>query len=351
MKHSKITGKTIFISGGVGSIGSVIVEMLLENYSPKVIRIFDNDEESLFYAMRKYSSDKRVRFMLGDVRDKDRVDWALRDVNTVFHAAALKHVFLNEYNPFESIKTNVIGTQNLIEKSLSNNIETFINISTDKAVSPTNVMGATKLLSEKLTSAAKHYRGNAKTILLSVRFGNVLNSSGSVIPVFLKQLKNNQPMTITDKRMKRYFMTVEEAVTLILKASLISIGGEVFILKMPKMKILDLAEVIMEEYVKISRFPYTASIKTIGKKTGEKLDEKLISEHEREQTLELKDMYVIPFGTDGTDFEALESLAVRKYYIEKHNAHSLSISVAKKTEILEKERIRGIILSLKIFSA
>src|SRR3990167_1334073 len=209
---NKIDGQTILVSGGCGSIGSVLVKELLEKHSPKQVRVLDNNEAGLFQAIRKYSENKQVRFLLGDVRDKDRVSWAMRNVDVVFHAAALKHVALNEYSPFESVKTNVVGTQNLIEAALSNNIETFINISTDKAANPTSTMGASKLLAEMLTSGADYFKGGGRTVFASVRFGNVLNSSGSVIPIFLDQIKNGGPVTITDKRMNRNFMSIKEAV-------------------------------------------------------------------------------------------------------------------------------------------
>lgn len=293
MKHKKIDNQKVLVTGGTGSIGSVLVKTILKNYAPNQVRIFDNNEASLFEATRKYQDNPKIRFMLGDVRDKDRVAWSFKDVDTVFHCAALKHVALNEYSPFESVKTNVMGTQNLIEAALANKVGTFINISTDKAANPTSTMGASKLLAERLTVGADYFRGKGKTVFASVRFGNVLNSSGSVVPIFLDQIKKGGPVTVTDKRMVRYFMSINQAVELILKASAMAIGGEVFILKMPALKILDLAETLVDKLA-----DKKIMIKQIGKKPGEKLFEKIVTRTEAEQTLELKEMYVLPLSID-----------------------------------------------------
>lgn len=285
---NKIDGKSILVSGGCGSIGSVLVEKLISDFQPKQVRILDNNEAGLFQVLQHYPDNKKLRLFLGDVRDKDRVVWAMKDVDTVFHAAALKHVELNEYSPFESVKTNVLGTQNMLEAALVNNIETFINISTDKAANPISVMGASKLLAERLTSGSNNFKGKARTIFASVRFGNVLNSSGSVLPIWLDQLKKGVPLTITDKSMIRYFMTIEQAVDLIFKATAIAQGGEIFILKMPALKIIDLAEVLGEIYNK------PVKLQEIGKRPGEKLFEKIVTRTEALLALELKDMYVLP---------------------------------------------------------
>lgn len=288
MNHPKITNKTILVSGGTGSVGSVLVKTIIRDYQPKQVRILDNNEAGLFQAMRQYKNNQNVRCFLGDVRDKDRVNWAMRGVETIFHTAALKHVELNEYSPFESVKTNVLGTQNMLEAALLNNVETFINISTDKAANPTSTMGASKLLAERLTSGANNFKGNARTVFASVRFGNVLNSSGSVLPIWQEEIKQGQALTVTDKNMIRYFMTIEDAVNLICKAATVAKGGEVFILKMPALKIIDLAEILSEILSK------PLKIKTVGKRQGEKLFEKIVTRTEASLALELPEMYVLP---------------------------------------------------------
>lgn len=290
---NKIDGKIILVSGGCGSIGSVLVEKLLKDHLPKQVRVLDNNEAGLFQTIRQYDGNKKVRFLLGDVRDKNRVAWAMKNVDVVFHAAALKHVALNEYSPFESVKTNVLGTQNMLEAALTNNVATFVNISTDKAANPTSTMGASKLLAERLTVGANYFKGSSQTVFTSVRFGNVLNSSGSVLPIWLDQLKKGEPLTITDKNMVRYFMTIEQAVELIFKAAAMAQGGEIFILKMTALKIIDLAEVVLEKLGQTK-----TELKFIGKRPGEKLYEKIVTRTEAQQALELKDMYVLPTAID-----------------------------------------------------
>ena len=205
MKEFK--NKKILISGGTGSIGLNIVRELL-NYSPKAIRILSNDEHSIVEAKRKLGSNKRCIFFVGDIRDKDRLNLALRGVDIVFHAAAMKHVAVCEENPFDAIRTNVVGTSNILEASLLENISKFILISTDKAVNPVSTLGASKLLAEKLTINAGKYRGTGKTIFSIVRFGNVLGSSGSVFEIFQRKLESNEDIFVTDPNMSRFVMSI-----------------------------------------------------------------------------------------------------------------------------------------------
>ncbi len=292
--------KKILVTGGVGSIGSQLVRNLLPA-NPASIRIFDNNETGLFEIEQELNS-PRIRILIGDVRDKDRVDMAMDGIDIVFHASALKHVPLVEYNPFEAVKTNVIGTQNILESALRHQVEKVINISTDKAVNPSNVMGATKLLAERLAISANYYKGNKRTIFSSVRFGNVLNSRGSVIPLFKNQIREGKCVTITDKEMNRFFMDIPSAVNLILTTGQISRGSEIFILKMPALRILDLAEVMIEHYAPEFGFrPDEISLKIIGKRNGEKLYEDLMTEEEAERAYEREDMYVILPHTPGPD--------------------------------------------------
>lgn len=292
MDNNFYKNKKILVTGGVGSIGSNLVKNLLA-LNPATVRVFDNNETGLFDLNEELNS-KKIRTLIGDIRDKDRLSMAMEGIDIVFHASALKHVPLCEYNPFDAVKTNVLGTQNILEAALINEVEKVINISTDKAVNPTNVMGATKLLAERLTISANYYQGNKKTVFSSVRFGNVLNSRGSVIPLFKKQIQNGGPVKVTDKKMTRFFMDIPAATRLILTAGEIANGREIFILKMPALRIHDLAEVMIEEFAPSSGYrPEDITINLIGKRSGEKLYEELMAEEEAERAYERDDMFLI----------------------------------------------------------
>lgn len=271
--------KDILITGGCGSIGSEIVKQLLR-YKPKRIKVFDNNESGLFNLQQKLKSPV-IRILVGDIRDKERLRMAVRGSDIVFHAAALKHVPLCEYNPYEAVYTNVIGTQNLVEVAREEKVEKLIAISTDKAVNPINTMGATKLLSEKLVLTAE-IGDSCKTKFSCVRFGNVLNSVGSVIPIFKEQIKKGGPVTITSRKMLRFFMSMPEAVRLVLLSADLAKGGEIFILKMKKIMIIDMAEVMIEKMAPSYGYsPDKIEIEEIGIRPGEKLDEQLVTEEEK----------------------------------------------------------------------
>lgn len=271
--------KNVAVTGGLGSIGFEIVKKLLE-YEVRSIIVVDNRETELAYGMYN-SSDDRLEFYFCDIREFNRLLEMLKDVNIVFHAAALKHVTVCESNPFEAVKTNVIGTQNVIEACLQNEVEKMILISTDKAVNPTNVMGATKLLAERLVSAVcnRMNYGNAKFGV--VRFGNVLHSRGSVLEIWSQQLVDGKKITITDPNMTRFFMDVSQCVYLIFEAARYTEGGETFILKMPSVRIGDLAEV----YLELRGRPKDYFV-LIGKRSGEKMHEELVFPEEYEVLLE-----------------------------------------------------------------
>lgn len=291
MEH-KYENKNILVTGGVGTIGKALVQKLL-NEKPRSIRVLDIDENRLFKTTQSKNSSK-IRSFIGDIRDKDRVKRAIKGTDIVFHAAALKQVPLCEYNAFEAVKTNVIGTQNLIDVAIDENIDKFITISTDKAVNPINVMGATKLLAERLTISANIYKGKSDTRFSCCRFGNVLNSRGSVIPLFINQIKTQKKITITDERMTRFIMTLEKAVDLVLEVGKISNGGEIFILKMPAVKISQLAEALIEQVSeKYSLNPEEIKIEHIGKRPGEKLSENLITPSEYVNCYESEKMYLV----------------------------------------------------------
>jgi len=285
--------KKIMVTGGTGSIGSEIVRRVLQ-YEPKVVRILSRDESKQFELEQEIGHLENVRFLIGDVRDKDRLNRAFEDIDIVFHAAAMKHVPACEYNPFEAVKTNVVGTQNVIDAAFDNDVGKVIAISTDKAASPINTMGATKLLAEKLIIDANFYKGHRKTVFSCVRFGNVMGSRGSVIPLFEKQIKNGGPVTVTYPEMTRFMMTIPQAVDLVFKATKMTRGGEIFIFKMPVVKLGDMANVMIKNLApRYGYKPKDIQIDIIGIRNGEKMYEHLMNEEEARYAYETEDMFVV----------------------------------------------------------
>lgn len=331
-------GKAILVTGGSGSIGSEIIRKVLQ-FKPEVVRVLDNNETGLFDLQHELRAHEgNLRMFVGDVRDKERCKRTVEDVDIVFHAAALKHVPLCEYNPFEAVKTNVLGTQNIIEVAMDEEVDKVITISTDKVVNPVNVLGATKLLAERLTTSANFYRGNRETVFASVRFGNVLGSRGSIIPLFEKQIKHGGPLTITDPKMTRFIMSVSEAVTLILKATCMAKGGEVFILKMPAMRINDLAEVMIQELAPKNGYdPKEIKKQTLGIRPGEKLYEELLTEDEAGRTSE-KDGIVMM----GPQLEAQEN---RRTSNEERGGFKYTSDDAR---LLTKREIRKLLVEARL---
>ncbi len=297
-------GKDILVTGGCGSIGSEIVQQLLP-FDPQRIRVLDHNESGHFYLNQKVKSD-RIRNLIGNVRDRDRMMRATEGVDFVFHAAALKHVPFCEYNPFEAVYTNVIGTKHVVEAAIENGVEKMVGISTDKAVSPINTMGATKLLGERIIINAPI--GTSSTQFACVRFGNVLNSVGSVIPLFRDQISKGGPVTLTSEDMTRFFMTIPQAVSLILEATEVMSGREIFVLKMNGLKILDLAEVMIEELAASHGFQaQDIKVKVIGLRPGEKLYEALFTEEERPFIEEKDHMFILrnsPYDSFQPDTQA-----------------------------------------------
>jgi UDP-N-acetylglucosamine 4,6-dehydratase len=278
-----INNKSILITGGTGSFGTFLTNFLLKKYKPKKIIIFSRDELKQSQMMTKFKNNERVlRFFIGDVRDFPRLKLAMKDVDFVFHAAALKHVPLAEYNPFEAVKTNILGAQNVIDAAYENNVDKVLALSTDKASSPVNIYGATKLASDKLFIAANNYRGKFRSKFSVVRYGNVMGSRGSVVPVFSKLLKSKY-FPITDERMTRFNITLEEAIEFVINSSNIMQGGEIFVPKIPSFRVTDLAKA----------FDYKKKIKIIGIRPGEKLHEEMISVGESMNTIEFKNSYII----------------------------------------------------------
>lgn len=295
MNFSKFfENKTVLVCGGTGSIGSEIVSQILK-YNPLIIRILSNSENELWETRIRFKeSIEKLRFLLGDIRDIERVKRASEDVDYIFNAAAIKHVPFSEYNPMEAVNVNIHGLENIIEAAFVNNVKKIIHISTDKAVIPTTVMGATKMLGERLCLSRHLAKGKHITKISCVRFGNVLGSRGSIIPLIKEQIKKENSVTLTNEKMRRFFLTLSQAVQLVLKAAVFAQGGEISVLKMPTILIKDLINVIIEEYApKIGKDPKSIKIKEIGSRLGEKINEELISPIEFSSCFETEDIYII----------------------------------------------------------
>ncbi len=283
--------KKILVTGACGTVGAELVSQLLDfngNYAPDEVIGLDNNESELFFLDQKYQNDKRAHFYVTDIRDKYELINKMQGIDIVFHTAALKHVILCEKSPEQAVQTNVNGVQNIIAAAKSNQVEIVIFTSSDKAVNPTNVMGTSKLMGERLMTAASSNMRGAGTIFSSTRFGNVLGSNGSVIPIFYKQIQNGGPITLTDRNMTRFVMSIDESVRLVLDSAEQAKGGEVFVTKMPVIRIEDLAIAMIEELApKYGKTPTDFEIKEIGSKPGEKLYEELMNSEETRRTVEL----------------------------------------------------------------
>lgn len=334
-----LQGKSILITGGTGSIGKELLYQVLAA-GAKVVRVFSRNEYAQYLLgleLKEKNLLSRTRLLLGDVRDRDRVFRASTNVDIIFHCAALKHVTACEFNPFEAVKTNVIGTQNIVEAAIQNNVERMVAISTDKAVSPTNTMGATKLLAERLVTSAEYYKGLCRTRFSAVRFGNVLGSSGSVIPLFVNQIKKGGPVTLTHREMLRFFMSIPDAVKLVLRAGSVGKGGEVFILKMPVMNIMDLITVLIELFAKAYGYdPEQIEIKEIGVQPGEKLQEELMTEEEGMLAEEFEEFFVInPFGIRSSDKLGRSYKCTDQTRLDKKAIRDLFVNTDLYTQILQ----------------
>lgn len=279
-----LNNKNILITGGTGSFGKKCTEIILKRYKPNKLIIFSRDELKQFEMAQQFPDSKYdcIRYFIGDVRDKERLYRAFHGVDCVIHAAALKQVPAAEYNPFEAVKTNILGAQNVINVAIDQRVKRVIALSTDKAANPINLYGATKLCSDKLFIAGNAYVGRDHTIFSVVRYGNVLGSRGSVIPFFLKE-RENGILPITDLRMTRFWITLEQGVDFVLQCLERMVGGELFVPKIPSMKIIDLAKAICP----------TCKTEIIGIRPGEKLHEVMIPKDDAHNTLEFEDYYVM----------------------------------------------------------
>ena len=304
--------KIILLTGGTGSWGNELVKQLLASHNPAEIRIFSRGEHKQVEMKRKYFGEKRLKYIIGDVRDKTRLSTAMRGVDYVFHLAALKHVPVCEENPWESVQTNIAGAQNVIDAAIENGVKKVIDISTDKAVDPFNLYGTCKAVGEKLMIAANLV--DTPTRFVCIRGGNVLGTSGSVVPLFKDQILKTGEVTITDEKMTRYMMNLDQAVNLIFEATVSSVGGEVFVMKMPALKIIDLAHLMIEELGKyrnstILRVSQSnnevdveqqrrisdkqVAINIIGIRPGKKMHEVLVSRYEAPNAIENGEYFII----------------------------------------------------------
>ena len=279
-----LNNKNVLITGGTGSFGKKCTEIILKRYKPKRLIIYSRDELKQFEMAQDFPHTKYdcMRYFIGDVRDKERMNRAFRNVDYIIHAAALKQIPAAEYNPFEAIKTNILGAQNIINVAIDQGVKKIIALSTDKAANPINLYGATKLCSDKLFIAGNSYVGQDQSIFSVVRYGNVAGSRGSVIPFFIK-CRDNGVLPITDPRMTRFWITLEQGVNFVLSRLEEMIGGELFVPKLPSMNIMDLAKIIAPK----------CKTEIVGIRPGEKLHELMIPKDDARRTLEFKDYYII----------------------------------------------------------
>ena len=292
--HNFFKDKRVLVTGACGTVGQELVRQLLNDYQAAELIGLDNNESELFFLEQRFLDFNNSTFFLADTRDKDKMTRKFRDVDVVFHTAAFKHVILCERSPFDAVQTNIQGVQNIVQAALESKVGRVIFTSSDKAVNPTNVMGTSKLMGERLmTAASSTLRGNGP-IFASTRFGNVLGSRGSVIPIFREQIKQGGPITLTDPEMTRFIMSIRDAVQLVIDSAAQAMGGEVFVTKMPVIKIKDLAEVMIKELAPSFGFdPKDVKLENIGTKPGEKLYEELMTQEETRRTLELERYFAV----------------------------------------------------------
>ena len=334
IKLMLLTNKTILITGGTGYLGQALTKEILK-HNPKSIRIFSRDEVKHYKFQEKFSHSKKIRNFLGDIRDYQRLLKATRGADVVIHAAALKRLDLLEYNVDESIKTNILGTLNVVSACLENNVQKAIMISTDKACSPVNTYGACKFVSERIFSESNYSKGDIRTIFTTVRYGNVLESTGSVIPFFSEKIVNGDNIPLTDSRMTRFIISPKEAVTLILDAIKYGVGGEIFVPKLSSFKITDLIEILKEKYHKKNK------VKIIGIRPGEKIHELMINYSEIPRTYDFKNLYVIGSSIQRSDNETnakyiKKGKLLNEKIMKEYSSEDYLISKDKVSKIFKK---------------
>ena len=338
-------GKNVLITGGTGTVGTALIKELLK-YKPEKIRIYSRDETKQFELQQELSEHHEImRYFIGDVRDKERLKIALESTDIIFHAAALKHVPACEYNPFEALKTNVMGTQNVIEAARATpSVQKVLFISTDKATNPSNTMGVSKLFAERLVANANQYKGASRSIIFSsVRFGNVIGSRGSLIPLIKRQVETHDYVTLTDPTMTRFILSLSQATNLVLESAMLARGGETFILKMPVVNIKDFIEVLVEYYAPMfKKSAKKIEMRNVGIRRGEKLYEDLMTGEESYSAIENKNMFILL-----TDL--LSEIEHKKYYdafrIRAYGRHaSTDFECMSKQQILKMLQDQNVLL-------
>ncbi len=318
-------GRSILITGACGTVGTELVRQVLAAGASRIVCV-DNNETELFFLQEAYKNGDQVRCFLADVRDREALTQRMQGIEIVLHAAALKHVGLCEDSPAQAIRTNIEGTQNVIDAALTNQVERVIFTSSDKAVNPTNVMGTSKLMGERLMTAASLNNHNSKTIFASTRFGNVLGSRGSVVPLFKRQIEVGGPLTLTDRNMTRFIMTLEEAVELVLRSAFLATGGEVFVTKMPVARIEDIATHMVEVLSGERKIEVTE----IGAKPGEKMYEELMNDEEVRRTWETESFFVVLPALAG-NYEELYPISLGRQKADRayHSSEEPAMSLAE----------------------
>jgi len=319
---SFLVDASVLITGGTGSFGRALTKRLI-NSKARRIAIFSRDELKQL-DMKNEFHDDRLRFFLGDIRDSSRLDIALHNVDYVVHAAALKQVDTGEYNPMEFVKTNIVGSQNVIDACIRNGVKKVVALSTDKASSPINLYGATKLTADKLFSAANNYSYGYGTLFSIVRYGNVMGSRGSVIPYFKQLAAESKPFPITDKRMTRFWITLEQAVEFVLESFEIMQGGELYVPRIPSMKIMDLAQAIKKDF----------KYEEIGIRPGEKLHEEMISPDDSRRTVELSNRYVVSPIFAEWGFTPPKGKAVEDGFTYRSDTNDLWLTIEKLQKLI-----------------
>jgi UDP-N-acetylglucosamine 4,6-dehydratase len=320
--------KTVLVTGGTGSFGKAFVSDLLKNHDPKKVIVFSRDELKQFEIKNHFRDDSRLRFFIGDIRDKDRLMRAFTNVDLIVHAAALKQVDTGEYNPREFILTNIIGSQNVADAAIDSGVGKVIALSTDKASSPINLYGATKLTADKLFTSANVYAANSSTSFSVVRYGNVMGSRGSIIPMFKELAAKGEKIPITDKRMTRFWITLEQAVKFVQGAFGEMNGGELFVPRIPSMKIIDLVAAVA---------PGSETIE-IGIRPGEKLHEEMISPDDSRRTVKQKDKYVISPVHPDWAYPAPEGEALAEGFSYRSDTNDLWLSIDDLKKLVDSEQ-------------